>query len=95
MGASRTGTGKTLSYLIPVIELLYREKYTDYDGLGALIICPTRELAVQVFEVLASINTYHEISMGLVIGGKKVKSEQEHIHHMNILVCTPGRLLQV
>ena len=44
MGASQTGSGKTLSYLIPVIENLYRYKWTEMDGLGALIICPTREL---------------------------------------------------
>ena len=38
MGASKTGSGKTLSYLIPVIENLYRNKWTELDGLGALII---------------------------------------------------------
>ena len=46
MGASKTGSGKTLSYLIPVIENLYRNKWTELDGLGALIICPTRELVI-------------------------------------------------
>lgn len=51
MGASRTGSGKTLSYLVPVIEKLYLNKWTYLDGLGALIILPTRELAIQVFEV--------------------------------------------
>lgn len=49
---SRTGSGKTLSYLIPLVEKLYREKWSRLDGLGALIIVPVRELALQCFEVL-------------------------------------------
>jgi ATP-dependent RNA helicase DDX10/DBP4 len=44
LGASKTGSGKTLSYLIPVIERLYMQKWTPYDGLGSIIILPTREL---------------------------------------------------
>ena len=49
MIASRTGSGKTLAYLIPLVEKLYREKFILEDGLGALVILPTRELAMQVF----------------------------------------------
>jgi ATP-dependent RNA helicase DDX10/DBP4 len=59
MGASKTGSGKTLSYLIPVIENLYRNKWTEMDGLGALIICPTRELALQVFEEARQLFSEH------------------------------------
>ena len=44
--SARTGSGKTLSYLIPVIEKLYRERWGTYDGLGALVLVPTRELAI-------------------------------------------------
>jgi ATP-dependent RNA helicase DDX10/DBP4 len=46
LGASKTGSGKTLSYLIPIIEKLYVNKFTALDGTGALIILPTRELAM-------------------------------------------------
>jgi ATP-dependent RNA helicase DDX10/DBP4 len=49
MGASRTGSGKTLAYLVPIIENLYLKKWTNMDGLGAVVILPTRELAIQVF----------------------------------------------
>lgn len=52
MGAAVTGSGKTLAFLIPAIEKLYREKWTRADGVGVLIIEPTRELAIQVFNVL-------------------------------------------
>jgi ATP-dependent RNA helicase DDX10/DBP4 len=44
LGAARTGSGKTLAFLIPVLEILYRKKWGPQDGLGALIISPTREL---------------------------------------------------
>lgn len=44
LGAARTGSGKTLAFLIPVLEILHRRKWGPQDGLGALIISPTREL---------------------------------------------------
>jgi ATP-dependent RNA helicase DDX10/DBP4 len=50
--------------------------------------------AVQIFDVLRSIGGYHTFSAGLVIGGKNLKDESERLSKMNILVATPGRLLQ-
>ncbi|KAL6912896.1 hypothetical protein ACHAP8_007709 [Fusarium lateritium] len=94
MGAAKTGSGKTLAFLIPVLEKLYRAQWTELDGLGALIISPTRELAVQIFQVLQKIGTKHSFSAGLIIGGKSLKEEAERLDRMNILVCTPGRMLQ-
>ncbi|KAF5246777.1 hypothetical protein FANTH_6638 [Fusarium anthophilum] len=94
MGAAKTGSGKTLAFLVPVLEKLYRAQWTEYDGLGALIIAPTRELAVQIFEVLRKIGRNHVFSAGLVIGGKNLKEEAERLERMNILICTPGRMLQ-
>lgn len=94
LGAAKTGSGKTLAFLVPVLEKLYRAQWTEYDGLGALIISPTRELAVQIFEVLRKIGRYHTFSAGLVIGGKSLREEAERLGRMNILVCTPGRMLQ-
>ncbi|GES88917.1 DEAD-domain-containing protein [Rhizophagus clarus] len=94
LGAAKTGSGKTLAFLIPLIESLYRKSWSQLDGLGALVIAPTRELAVQIFEVLRKVGRMHSLSAGLVIGGKNVDVEQERINRMNILICTPGRLLQ-
>ncbi|XP_059382385.1 probable ATP-dependent RNA helicase DDX10 isoform X2 [Carassius carassius] len=94
LGAAKTGSGKTLAFLIPVLECLYREQWTAMDGLGALIISPTRELAYQTFEVLRKVGKHHEFSAGLVIGGKDLKDESEKIHRTNIIICTPGRMLQ-
>jgi ATP-dependent RNA helicase DDX10/DBP4 len=94
LGAAKTGSGKTIAFLVPVLECLFRQRWTEYDGLGALIISPTRELAVQIFEVLRQIGRKHVFSAGLVIGGKSLKEEAERLSRMNILVCTPGRMLQ-
>ena len=52
--SSKTGSGKTLAYLIPLVEKLYRQKFIPADGLGALVVVPVRQLAIQVFEVLNS-----------------------------------------
>jgi ATP-dependent RNA helicase DDX10/DBP4 len=94
LGAAKTGSGKTLAFLVPVLENLYRKQWTEHDGLGALIISPTRELAIQIFDVLRKIGRYHTFSAGLVIGGRNLKEERDRLGRMNILVCTPGRMLQ-
>lgn len=94
LGAAKTGSGKTLAFLVPVLEALYRLQWTSMDGLGVLIISPTRELAYQTFEVLRKVGKNHDFSAGLIIGGKDLKHEAERINNINILVCTPGRLLQ-
>ena len=87
-------SGKTLAFLIPVLERLWRLRWSRADGLGAVILSPTRELALQIFDVLRVVGVHHSFSAGLVIGGKSVEEEQSRIHSMNLLVCTPGRLLQ-
>ncbi|ATY67112.1 ATP-dependent RNA helicase DBP4 [Cordyceps militaris] len=94
LGAAKTGSGKTLAFLVPLLEKLHRAQWTEYDGLGALVLSPTRELAVQIYEVLRKIGRYHSFSAGLVIGGKNLKEEAERLTRMNILICTPGRMLQ-
>ena len=94
LGAAKTGSGKTLAFLVPTLELLWGERWSPEDGVGALVVSPTRELAYQTFEVLRRVGGRHDLSAGLVIGGKSLQSEQEAIRRTNIVVCTPGRLLQ-
>ena len=107
LGAARTGSGKTLAFLVPLLERLYRVKWgqrastAQFDndcyvyGVGALVLSPTRELAVQIFEVLRSIGAYHRFSAGLLVGGKKeFRSEQSRVSVTHVLIATPGRLLQ-
>lgn len=77
-----------------MLEKLYRSKWTRYDGVGALVITPTRELAYQIFETLKKLGEFHDFSAGLIIGGKDLKFEKKRMDQCNIVICTPGRLLQ-
>src|SRR5690606_28674842 len=94
----KTGSGKTLAFLVPVLEALWRAQWTRHDGVGAIVLSPTRELAAQTFAVLRAVGKHHvALSAGLLIGGggeKRVVREQAHVAHMSVLVATPGRLLQ-
>jgi ATP-dependent RNA helicase DDX10/DBP4 len=96
LGAAKTGSGKTLAFIVPVLENLYRLQFVGKEaGLGAMIISPTRELAIQIFEVLHKVGKRgHTFAAGLVIGGKSLQEEQDALVRMNIVVCTPGRMLQ-
>ncbi|KAF2833207.1 DEAD-domain-containing protein [Ophiobolus disseminans] len=96
LGAAKTGSGKTLSFIIPVLENLYRLQHVGADaGLGALILSPTRELAIQIFDVLCKVGKHgHMFAAGLLIGGKSLEAERQALTRMNILVATPGRMLQ-
>jgi len=96
LGAAKTGSGKTLSFIIPVLENLYRLQHIGADaGLGALILSPTRELAIQIFDVLCKVGKHgHMFAAGLLIGGKSLEAERSALTRMNILVATPGRMLQ-
>jgi ATP-dependent RNA helicase DDX18/HAS1 len=96
VGAAKTGSGKTLSFLIPIIELLTGIEFTRKQGTGAIIISPTRELSLQIYGVLRDVmeQSGHPQTHGLVMGGANRKSEADKlVKGVNILVCTPGRLL--
>ncbi|KAF7988162.1 hypothetical protein HCN44_007656 [Aphidius gifuensis] len=93
LASAKTGSGKTLAFLIPVLEILYCKRWTRDHGLGAIIISPTRELAAQIFNTLKAIGHYHEVSAALIIGGQGLKHESKRIDQCNIIICTPGRLL--
>ncbi|KAJ8668431.1 hypothetical protein QAD02_010094 [Eretmocerus hayati] len=94
LGAAKTGSGKTLAFLVPILEILYCKQWTRLDGLGALVITPTRELAYQIYETLRKVGRNHDFSAGLIIGGKDLHFEKKRMDQCNIVICTPGRLLQ-
>lgn len=94
LGAARTGSGKTLAFLVPAVELLYHVRFTPRNGVGVIIICPTRELAIQTHAVAKDLLKYHSQTLGLVIGGAARRTEAERLAKgVNLLVATPGRLL--
>ncbi|OVA05054.1 Helicase [Macleaya cordata] len=94
LGAARTGSGKTLAFLVPAIELLYHIRFSPRNGTGVVIICPTRELAIQTHAVAEDLLKYHTQTHGLVMGGASRRGEAERlVKGVNLLVATPGRLL--
>ena len=58
LAAAKTGSGKTLAFLVPALDTLYNVKFVPRNGVGALVISPTRELAMQIYDVLRNISTY-------------------------------------
>ena len=80
--------------MIPVIELLSRRKWKQRQGTGAIIISPTRELALQTFGVVSELATAHNLTHGLIMGGANRKTEgTKLVKGVSIVVATPGRLL--
>ena len=94
---SATGSGKTLSYLIPIVQRLqsFPTKIDRSDGVYAIILVPTRELCIQIEETLKKLLLpFFWIVPTVICGGQKRKSEKSRIRKgANIIVSTPGRLL--
>ena len=88
LAKSPTGSGKTLAFALPIVQR------ADAGGKrpGALVLVPTRELAVQVTEELASLAPARGISVASVYGGAPLRSQAERARHAHVLVATPGRL---
>ncbi|KAG7664999.1 DBP7 [[Candida] subhashii] len=93
---AQTGSGKTLSFLLPIYHALMTQspEIERTSGVFAIILAPTRELATQIHGVCETLSrTYVKIVPGIVIGGEKKKSEKARLRKgVNILVGTPGRL---
>ncbi|XP_076067018.1 putative ATP-dependent RNA helicase pitchoune isoform X2 [Oratosquilla oratoria] len=93
-GTAKTGAGKTLAFVIPAIELISKLKFKPRNGTGVIIVSPTRELSMQTFGVVREVMQHHSQTYGLIMGGANRKGEAEKLNKgVNILVATPGRLL--
>eukprot|EP01138_Halocafeteria_seosinensis_P006930 gb/GECG01007088.1/.p1 GENE.gb/GECG01007088.1/~~gb/GECG01007088.1/.p1 ORF type:complete len:854 (+),score=140.74 gb/GECG01007088.1/:1-2562(+) len=94
LGAAKTGSGKTMAFLTPVMEIVSKAQFKARNGVGAVIITPTRELALQIYQHLREIAQYHRQSHGIIMGGANRRTEADKLAKgVNILVATPGRLL--
>ena len=94
LGAAKTGSGKTLSFLIPAIEMLSALRFKPRNGTGVLVVSPTRELALQIFGVARELMAHHSQTYGIVIGGANRRAEADKlVKGVNLLIATPGRLL--
>jgi len=95
IGAAPTGSGKSLAFLIPTVELLRKAKFHTRNGTGAIILSPTRELAMQTYGVCKELlGVTSTLTYGLIMGGANRKTEAERLKKgVNIVIATPGRLL--
>ncbi|RNF26704.1 putative ATP-dependent RNA helicase [Trypanosoma conorhini] len=93
LGAAKTGSGKTLCFVVPVLERLFVEQWDAAMGVGALVLSPTRELALQIFKVLQLVGYKHTLSAALLTGGRDVEEERKRLAAISIIVGTPGRVL--
>jgi ATP-dependent RNA helicase RhlE len=93
MGIAQTGTGKTAAYVLP---LLMKVKYAQEEAPRVVVLVPTRELAMQVYEVFVGFSKYTDIRTVLVYGGVGPKTQIENIQKgVDILVATPGRFMDI
>ena len=91
LGAAQTGTGKTGAFVIPVLELMLKEKK---DHIRTLILSPTRELAQQIDEQIFALGYHTNTTSCTIIGGEDFGKQAEAIRAgVDILVATPGRLI--
>lgn len=92
MACSRTGSGKTAAFVIPLINLL--KEHSKVVGIRALILTPTRELAMQTHSVVKTFAKYTDLITSLVIGGHQLEGQYENFAtNPDIVISTPGRLV--
>ena len=92
--SAETGSGKTAAYLLPLMQRLLAAP-DKAIGIKALILCPTRELAQQIFGQCQQFSEFTDIKSGLITGGSDFKKQQLALtHNTDIIIATPGRLLE-
>lgn len=92
-GIAQTGTGKTIAYLLPILQEF---KYSKDKKVSVLIMVPTRELVAQVLETIKSLTKYMSVDAVGVYGGANIKVNiAEILKGLDILVATPGRLIDL
>ncbi|MBV53414.1 MAG: ATP-dependent RNA helicase [Coxiellaceae bacterium] len=96
MGAAQTGTGKTASFVLPVLERLLHGPRARANSVHALILAPTRELAAQIGESVRTYSSHTDLRSTVVYGGVKINPQMMRLRKgADILVATPGRLLDL
>jgi ATP-dependent RNA helicase RhlE len=99
LGCAQTGTGKTAAFVIPILQLMYQEKQDTRERshhCKALILTPTRELAIQIGESIKAYGRYLPLRHHVIFGGVSQQSQVQAIRRgVDILVATPGRLLDL
>jgi len=93
LGIAQTGTGKTAAYILPILMKL---KYAQGDHPRALIVAPTRELAMQIEENIKTLAANTDLRVVVLYGGLGPKSQIEQVNKgSDIIVATPGRFMDI
>ena len=98
LGSAQTGTGKTAAFAIPIIQHMEKDAHqtTGRRKVSALVVTPTRELAIQIGESFTDYGKYTQINNTVIFGGVKQGSQVDAVRRgVNVLVATPGRLLDL
>jgi ATP-dependent RNA helicase RhlE len=96
IAAAQTGTGKTASFVLPILQMLNSERKLRGKRVRALILVPTRELAVQVEKSIAAYGHYLKLSSMAMYGGVDSAEQKQRLYGgIDILIATPGRLLDM
>lgn len=97
LGCAQTGTGKTAAFSIPILQLIHtRKDPSSKRKIKALIVTPTRELAIQIDESLKTYGRHLKLNTGVIFGGVNQNRQTGMIQNgLDILVATPGRLLDL
>ncbi|MCP3928251.1 MAG: DEAD/DEAH box helicase [Bacteroidetes bacterium] len=98
LACAQTGTGKTAAFAVPIIQLIHRieSKLVGKPVMRALIVTPTRELAIQINESISEYGKHTIVKHAVIFGGVKQASQVEQLKKgVHILVATPGRLLDL
>ena len=97
LGIAQTGSGKTAAYVLPILSILKPRKDGKNRNIDALVLVPTRELAIQVQEVFKTYNISLKkpLNIKAVFGGVSINPQMKNLFGVNILIATPGRLLEL
>jgi len=98
LGCAQTGTGKTAAFAIPILQILHQDELyaKGPQGIKALILTPTRELAIQIGESFGAYGKYLRLRHTVIFGGVSQKSQTDALRAgVDILIATPGRLLDL
>jgi len=96
LASAQTGTGKTAGFTLPMLQILSEKNQTGKKPVRALVLTPTRELAAQVQESIESYSEFLDLSSTVIFGGVKQMKQVARIKKgIDILVATPGRLLDL
>jgi ATP-dependent RNA helicase RhlE len=96
LGLAQTGTGKTAAFALPILQLLNQHQSKGYRHTRALILTPTRELAVQISESFESYGRYTNVKQEVIFGGVSQHAQTIALRNgTDVLIATPGRLLDL